>query len=73
MAFDMFNCSERKLMVVFLFYVAISKTLAEKQKRMGGNLNDNLKIKSRISDLERVVSEKRQNLPIVDPVIYKRL
>ena len=39
MATDMFNCKENKLMVVFLFFVAISKTLQDKYKE-----NQNLKI-----------------------------
>ena len=32
MAVEMFHCGEIKLMIVFLFYVAISKTLRDKTK-----------------------------------------
>ena len=32
MAVDMFHCGEKKMMIVFLFYVAISKILRDKKK-----------------------------------------
>ena len=74
MAVDMFNCSERKLMVVFLFYVAIQKTLLDRQKATGKSQRESKIIQKRIAELKRVISGlKGQNLPKVDLVIYKRL
>ena len=32
MAVDMFHCGEKKMMIVFLFYVAITKTLLNRNK-----------------------------------------
>ena len=55
MAVDMFDCSERKLMVVFLFYVAIQKTLLDRQKATGKSQRESKIIQKRIVELKRVI------------------
>ena len=83
MAADMFNCKDNKLMIVFLFYVAISKTLQDKYKEFQNPQIEVYfisrgmhKTHLRIKNLERICSKKDssgQNMSTEEPIIYKKL
>ena len=73
MAAEMFNCKENKLMVVFLFYVAISKTLLDnfkKNPQIVGYSQGMQCINLRIKNLER---SKKKSLGPVEPIVFKKL